>query len=210
MNARQRPIFIAVIAVVAVWLVALGGFALARHSKMTAEKVRAYLQATDLSKLSGDARAKALRELAEKLNSLSPEERQHARAEQLWARWFEQMSEQEKSDFIEATMPAGFKQMLASFEKLAPEKRKKTIDNAVKRLQEARESPAPLTGKTNSVWARGTNGPVLSEDLQKKVAVIGLKSVYSDSSAQSKAELAPLLEEIQKNMEAGRMFRKNE
>jgi hypothetical protein len=204
MNARQRPLLFGAAALVAVWLLAIGGYALADHWKMTAEKLRAFLAQRDLNALSGEARAKALQDLEDKINALSPEERRNARLGKLWSKWFEEMTEAEKSAFLEATLPTGFKQMLTSFEQLAPEKRKQAIDGAIKNLKDARDSSPEEYQKAN---ASRTNGPVLSEDLQKQVAVIGLKSVYSDSSAETKAELAPLLEEVQKNMESGRMFR---
>ena len=169
---------------------------------MSAEKVQAYLNETDLRKLSGEKRAKALRDLAAKINSLSAEERKKFRGGRMMEEWFKEMSEQEKGEFIEATMPSGFKQMINAFEQLPEDKRRKTVDDAMKRLKEAREEsrPAKTSDSTNKP-------PQLSEDLQKKVAAIGLKSFYSQSTAQSKAELAPLLEEIQKSMESGRMFR---
>jgi hypothetical protein len=173
---------------------------------MTADKIRAYVGQIDLHKLSDVDRARAIRDLADKINALSAEERRNARLSGIWAEWFSEMTEEEKSAFLEATMPSGFKQMLASFEQQPEEKRHRAITNAIERLKDAREmSQTDYDKKTKP---RGTNQPVISEDLQKKVAVIGLKSVYSDSSAQTKAELAPLLEEIQKNMEAGRMFRR--
>jgi len=172
---------------------------------MTAEKVKAYAESVDISKLSGAARAKALKELADKLNALSLEERRKARMEREAWSWFDRMTEEEKAGFLEATMPTGYKQMLTAFEQLPEEKRRKAIDDALRRLREARDQGATDPGPGNR---GGTNSPpVLSEELQARMRTIGLKTFYSQSSAQTKAELAPLLEELQRVMESGRPFR---
>ena len=204
LSQRQRPVAYAISAGVLVWLLAWGGYTAAKHSKTTAEKVRAYLHKVDLHSLTGEARAKALRKLADQLNALPPEERRNARLDREWNRWFTEMTDQEKSDFLDATLPSGFKQMLTAFEELPADKRKKAVEDALKRLKEASDDPS-----IREQWqAEGeTPPPQMSEELQKKVAVAGLKSFYSQSSAQAKAELAPLLEELQRAMESGRLFR---
>src|SRR5260221_3867027 len=124
LTQRWRPVFYALIGVVAIWAVALTGYTIARNSKITAEKVRAYVESNDLSKMSAAERAKALRRLADMLNALSIEERQQARTERLTRDWLAQMTDDEKAAFIEATMPTGFKQMLTAFEQLPEEKRR--------------------------------------------------------------------------------------
>ena len=202
---RRRPLLVALIGLVLAWGIALGGYIAFKHSKVTAEKVAAYLRSVDLSRLSGEARAKALRDLASKMNKLSPDERRRARFEGEWERWFAAMTEEEKGAFIEATLPSGFKQMLQSFEQLSEEKRRRAIDRAVKELAKAREEAEIEKSQAPEV---STNRPgELSPELQQKVVTIGLKSFYSESSAQTKAELAPLLEEMQHLMESGMLFR---
>jgi hypothetical protein len=202
LSQRWRPVFLSGVAVCAIWLVALAGYRIARNAKMTADKVKAYAESVDLSKLSGEARAKAIRELEDKLNALSLEERRKARVERSAWSWFNQMTEDEKAAFIEATMPTGFKQMLTAFEQMPEEKRRKAIDDSLRRL---RDQSATSPGGGNP---GGTNAPpVLSDELQAKMRTIGLKTFYSQSSAQTKAELAPVLEELQRVMESGRPFR---
>jgi hypothetical protein len=194
----------AVLAVVIIWAVAVTGYALAKHARVTAEFVGAYVGSVDLSKLSGDARTKAIKRLAEMMNALSIEERRKARLERLSAGWFDQMTEEEKGWFIEATMPTGFKQMLTAFEQLPEDKRRRSVDDALRRLHDAQARLQAGEGDPNS----GTNGPPpLSPELQGKLRTIGLKTFYSQSSAQTKAELAPVLEELQRVMESGRPFR---
>src|SRR3954462_3200138 len=133
---RRRRVIFALIAMLAIWAIAIAGFTIARHSKVTAEKVRAYVESTDLSRLKGEARAKALRKLADLLNRLSIEERQQARMERLATAWFNEMTEDEKAQFIEATMPTGFKQMLTAFEQLPEDKRRRAVEDTFRRLKE--------------------------------------------------------------------------
>jgi len=203
LSSRWRPVVYALVAVAAVWSLAALGFKIAREAKVTAEKVTAYMQTTDLSKLSAGERAKAIRKLADKLNALPYEERRRARLDRSTGRWFDQMTEEEKTQFLDATMPTGFKQMLTAFEQLPEERRKRSIDDALRRLREARDQ---MQTEGGTFQPQGTNGPVLSEELQARIRTIGLKTFYTQSSAQTRAELAPVLEELQRIMESGRPF----
>jgi hypothetical protein len=168
---------------------------------MTADKVRAYEESVDFSRLSGTERTQTIQILADKLNALSPDERQRARQDGTAYLWFNGMTEAEKGQFIEATMPTGFKQMLAAFEQMPEERRRRTVDQAIKHLTEDQMRTA-ANGRV--AIQSGTNQPsVLSDELRQKATTIGLQTFYSQSSAQTKAELAPLLEEMQRMMQNG-------
>ena len=185
-----------------IWLLAVAGYQLALHLKLTAEKVRAYEESVDLARLRGADRERALQKLEAMLNGLTLEERRQVWGE-VMARWFAAMTEAEKGEFLEATMPTGFKQMLGAFEALPPERRQKTIENTLKNL---RESQAQLQAgiPPKNAMNKGTNQPALSPELQDKITTIGLKSYYTQSSPETRAELAPVLEEMQNVMELNR------
>lgn len=202
MNPRHKPLATAAGVLVAVWVVAMTGYVIAKNAKVTGEKVRAYLADTDLAKLQGADRAKALRRLADYMNQLPADERRTTRMDREWEKWFKAMTDQEKGDLIEATMPTGVTQMLTAFEQLPPEKRQKAVQDSLRRLREARNDPR------NAVQWQGRDAPPpLDPQLQQRAAAAGLGAFYSQSSAQTKAELAPLLEEIQRSMESGRLLR---
>jgi hypothetical protein len=94
--------------------------------------------------------------------------------------------------------------MLTAFEQLPEDKRHKSIDDALRHLRDEQNRIQAGEGDPNV----GTNGqPVISSELQAKIRTIGLQTFYSQSSAQTKAELAPVLEELQHVMESGRPFR---
>lgn len=202
---RQWTIFYAAAALVGIWVVATAGYFISQRLKVTAEKVQAFVAARDLNSLSGAERARAIEKLAAMLNQLPAEERQRLRLERTADKWFGQMTEAEKGTFIEATLPTGFKQMISAFEQLPEDKRRRAVDEAMKRLREtgAKAEPGARPGGRG-----GADRPPISPELEEKVREIGLKTFFSQSSAQTKAELAPLLEEIQRAMESGRLMRR--
>lgn len=201
-SPRWRPLVYAAVAILLIWGLAVAGFRMAKHARVTAEKVAAYVADTDLVQLKGEARARALARLAEMINALPVEERRKIRLERSVWSWFEEMTEQEKTSFVDATMPSGFRQMLTSFETMPEEQRKRVVDDALRRLRRARAEFETGRGREPD-----TNAPILSPELESRIRTIGLQSFYGQSSAQTKAELAPVLEEMQRSMESGRPFR---
>jgi hypothetical protein len=206
MARQQRFIICAVAGIVGIWLLAMGGHAYLESLKMTADKVQAYMQSVDFAHLTGTARAKAIKDLEDKLNALSYEERQRLRMQHMVDEWFNEMTEDEKAQFVEATMPTGIKQMITAFEQLPEDKRRRLIDNTMNNLRSGKSRPmGGMQNGTNSV-ANGTNAAPISPELEAKIRSIGLNTFYSQSSAETKAEMAPVLEELQHQMEMGRVI----
>ena len=200
-NPRYKPLVTAAVVLVGAWLLAWLGMRLAAHSRMTPEKLIAALHETDLARLDAAARAKKLRELADQLNTMPRDDRRSARGDAEWDRVWQQMTDDEKSQLVERTMPSGVKQMLTAFEKLPEDKRRFAVTNAIARMRADRERGGPPPDGAS-------DREPFSEELQKKMITTGLNTFYSESSAQTKAEVAPLLEEMQRMMQGGMLFRR--
>ena len=192
---KQRPLLIGFAAIALVWLLAWSGYVISKHSKMTAERVRQYQHSLNLAQLSAADRLKALKAFAEKLNALSPDERQKWRLD---LDWFRQLTEEEKACFLDAFLPGEIQTVLRMFERWPKERQQKEIDNAFAELR--KNAANPQSGR----WS-GTNPPLFSPELDKKIRTTGLNTLFSKGSAQTKAELAPLLMEVQRQFESGQL-----
>jgi len=158
---------------------------------MTADKVETHLRQVDLTRLDATNRSATLHQLIGEINALPPDERLRYRQDGQWRPVFDQMNEAEKSMFIEGTLPSGFQQVLKSFEKMPSEKRRQVIDETMARM---RNMASPTS-------------PPLSPALQQEVVRVGLQTYFTQGSAKAKAELAPLLDEMQQMMQKGTLFR---
>ena len=197
LSQRQRPVVFAVAAIAMIWLLAITGYTIAKSTIVTADKVRAYVASVNLAGLPATERATAIQKLVKLLAALPLEDRQAVRLDRTAYRWLDQMTGEEKRAFIEATMPAGFKQMLSAFEQLPADRQRRVIDQTFRQLR-----------ATGPGLPSGTNGlPQLDMDLLTRMQTDGLNNAFTQSSAETQMELAPVLEVLQQVMQTGRGFR---
>ena len=103
--------------------------------------------------------------------------------------FFRNLRPEEQARFLDLTLPTGFKQMMDALNKMTPEKRQQFVDKALadmKKREGDRPPDAELDGNA------------------RKIIDQGFKSFYSDASADVKMDVAPLIEQLQKNLQGGR------
>jgi hypothetical protein len=187
------------VAIVALWVVALMAYAIVRNLRVTPEKLAA--------QLANAKRPLSLEEIARQFNALDQDGRRDLRMNEAMRRWFDSLSEAEKARFMELTLPSGFKRMINAFEEMPAEKRKKALDDAYKRMREAqaerRDPSAALLGQSKQ---DAQTRPPVSDEVRQKMFEVGLNTFYNESSAQTKAEVMPLLEELQRSLQRGRRY----
>jgi len=174
------PVLLAV-----VWIVAGAAIFLSRSARPTPEKLEAYLAAHPIAGLGETQRAEVIGKTAGQLNRLTFEQRRTLREGGSLRGFFKQLSPAERSRFLDLTLPEGFHQMMSALNKMTPEKRQRLVQRALDDLRK--------------------NAPQEAERIDgeevKKILAQGVSSFYGEANADVKLDFAPVLEELQKNLQ---------
>ena len=172
----------------AVWAVAGGAIHWLHASQPTAASVTDYLTRTHLTNDSSRDRAKTIWSVEDQLNEVSFDERQRLQRSGVTRQFFRELTPAEQTAFLDATLPADFKQMMEAFNKMEPAKRKEFVDHAVEEMKKHEGEGPP---------------PGVDAQMNQQFIDQGLKSFYTDANSDTKLDLAPLIEQMQRNLQGG-------
>lgn len=175
---------------VVLWVGVVFSMSFLETLKPTPEKLRQELEHTDLKSLSGQQRKDKLKEVAKDLNRLPLKDRREVRKETM-GEFFKQMTPEEQNQFIEDTLPQQFQQIVESINKMSSEDRRKMVQDALNRMKEFPPDPS----------YQPPPNPAITEDQFEQIAQVGLKTYLESSTPETKADLAPLMDEIQGRMQ---------
>ena len=134
-------------------------------------------------------RDKKLREVAGLVNRLDFAEREKNREERATEGMFRRMSPAEKKLFIDLTVRESMGKFMEAIDQLPPEKRKEFVEKGIREIQ---------SGKTGEEMARAQE---LGDDLLETVASEGMRAYFEKASADTKLDLAPLMESMNEVMQ---------
>jgi hypothetical protein len=103
--------------------------------------------------------------------------------------FFRSLTPDEQTRFLDLTLPTGFKQMMDALNKMEPEKRKRFVEKSLAEMRQREGEERPEAGDDPNVG---------------KIVDQGLRSFYSEASADVKMDVAPLIEQMQKNLQGFR------
>jgi hypothetical protein len=190
---RQRIWIYGSVALAGIWVLAAAGMWFARSHRMTAEKVQAYLDASALASRNEAQRREVIDGLADRVNRLSFEERQKFRLDHSLHKFYEQMTDAERSRYLDRTLSKGMHQVMEAFNQMPPQRRKRLVDQAVNELKR-------IQTDTN----REEIEKALADENVKKIMEAGMKSYMSEANASSKLDAQPVIEQIQNIVQEAR------
>lgn len=197
--SRREVSIKAVLVLALVWGCVWGIRAYAGSQKITAERIEREVAAahfTDWSKqqaISDPAEAKRregeLRDIAGLINQLDFQEREKNRGNRSGEKFFRLLSPDEKNLFVNLTIVESMGRFMEALDSMKPEQRKRFVERGLKEIQE---------GRTREEMAKAEE---LGSDLLDKISQEGMKAFYNKSSADTKIDLAPLMNAMNEQMQ---------
>ncbi|MGC4016258.1 MAG: hypothetical protein QM755_17310 [Luteolibacter sp.] len=190
--AHRAVLIKAAVVLVSIWAVVWGirSWASSRRTTMSSvEKAVRDANFADWSdaNASRDAaeaarREKELREIAGMVNRLDFRERQKSREERQGERFYDKLDAREKEIFFDLTIRDTMETFVTAIDKMSPDQRKHFVEQALKDLENGR-------GQADVDRTRA-----MGNDLLEKASGEGMRAYYSKANAQTKLDLAPLVE----------------
>lgn len=196
---KRRVILQGIAICAVVWVVALGAQSMFGGMKPSAEKLKQVVQEAKFEDWSGldDApdvaegqrREEQLREVAGILNELDFKERERLRDSGKDRQLFRLLSRPEQILFFDLTYAESIKRMMEALDGLSPEERQKFVEKGLQELEDG-------VAQEDMVRMRE-----LGDDLLEKAAKEGFQAFMQNASAETKMDMAPLMEAMNESMQ---------
>ena len=197
--SRRNIVFQALAVLAIVWAAVAGVRSFAGSKKITAERLDDRIVATKLADWSqqenppggpeAERREKQIREIAGMVNRLDFRERELNRRSRTTEEFFQKLSPREKSLFIDLTVMESMNRFMEALDSMPPEQRRNFVEKGLREVEE---------GRTEEDMARARE---LDPELLDKISREGMRAYFEKSSAQTKLDLAPLMEAINETMQ---------
>lgn len=168
----------------ATWMIVFIALWFVQASKPTPEKLNAYILAHPIENLTGADRQRVVRHVTDRINRLNHAERRRMQSRHSELRaFFYQLTSEEQDDFLNETLPSGFRELMRALNKMTPAQREKMVKRALDDMQEDKiDEDRPFS---------------LDDPHIQKMIESGLESFYRDASIETKLDFAPVIEAIQ-------------
>lgn len=180
-----------------VWAIVFGVRTFASSKKITAERLDREVREmafADWSENPGSGavakeRKEKIRRVADMVNRLDFAEREKNRQNRSGEDFFRKLSPSEKNLFIDLTIMESMGRFMEALDQMPEEQRKKFVEQGMKEIQE---------GRTEEEMARAQE---MDDNLLTKISEEGMRAYFDKASADTKLDLAPLMEAMNEVMQ---------
>ena len=180
-----------------VWAVVFAVRSFASSKKITAERLDREVREMNFDDWSEDPgsggaaekREKKIRKVAEMVNQLDFAEREKNRESRSGEKFYSKLSPGEKELFIDLTIMESMSRFMEALDQMPEEQRKGFVEKGLREIRE---------GRTEEEMERAKE---MDETLLTKISQEGMRAYFDKASADTKLDLAPLMEAMNEVMQ---------
>jgi hypothetical protein len=197
MSGRNGVIFKAVAVLAVVWLAVWAVRSFAAGQKITAESMEREVQGLNFADWSespgvsseGKRREEEIRRISKMYNQLDFTEREKNRDSRSGEVFFKKLTPVEKNLFVQLTVVETMSRFMEALDQMPQDERKKFVEKGLKEIQD---------GRTEEEMERAGE---MDENLLTKISEEGMRAYFDKASADTKLDLAPLMEAMNEVMQ---------